>query len=211
MSFKYIFILIIISFIISVVYLFGYRKNVKLMKEIAKALEKSLKPKDQLYTYLGGVLGFSADYKVDGFKKITANLRLIPRQSALYLPFMFLTSGKDSLQILFWLNKPAKEEFHIIKKSPLNLHKPKIFNRDKLKKETIKFNNNEFEILYENEPYNKKLMKFIESIDLEYFNHLAITTENNIVYVNLISYGFDNKKLEKLVKTFKELSLKLFT
>ncbi len=94
---KYITLFVGISVVISLVYIAGYKKNIKIMKEMAETLEAAFSPKDKLYTYLGGVLGFIAEYQADGFEKISVTLRLIPRQSALYLPFMFVTSGKDSL------------------------------------------------------------------------------------------------------------------
>lgn len=202
MSSRLIGVFIAISLIISVVYYFGYRKNVKIMKKIAEALESALKPKDKLYTYLGGVLGFSVEYQVEGMKKVVANLRLIPRQSVLYLPFMFLTSGKDNLQLLFYTKKPLKCEFHLIRKSPLNLTKPKIYNREKLKSEFCEINGTTYEMLYENANYDKRFKKIADFLPTKHFNHLAITTENNIIYVQLLFYDIEK---ELLVKTTQDL------
>ncbi len=204
MSTRYIALLLAISLIISVVYYFGYRKNVKIIKSIAMALEDALKPKDKLYTYLGGVLGFSVEYKVDGVKKVLANLRLIPRQSVLYLPFMFITSGKDNLQLLFYTKKPLKCEFHLVRKSPLNLTKPKIYNRDKLKKEPLTLENTKFDMLYESENYDRKFLQIAKLLPIKYFNHLAITTDNNIIYIQLLFYNIDTETLKNSLKQVKE-------
>ncbi len=203
MSTRYIALLLAISLIISVVYYFGYRKNVKIIKSIAMALEDALKPKDKLYTYLGGVLGFSVEYKVDGVKKVLANLRLIPRQSVLYLPFMFITSGKDNLQLLFYTKKPLKCEFHLVRKSPLNLTKPKIYNRDKLKKEPLTLENTKFDMLYESENYDRKFLQIAKLLPIKYFNHLAITTDNNIIYIQLLFYNIDTETLKNSLKQVK--------
>lgn len=204
MSTRYIALLLAVSLIISVVYYFGYRKNVKIIKSIAMALEDALKPKDKLYTYLGGVLGFSVEYKVDGVKKVLANLRLIPRQSVLYLPFMFITSGKDNLQLLFYTKKPLKCEFHLVRKSPLNLTKPKIYNRDKLKKEPLVLENTKFDMLYESENYDRKFLQIAKLLPIKYFNHLAITTDNNIIYIQLLFYNIDTETLKNSLKQVKE-------
>ncbi len=204
MSTRYIALLLAVSLIISVVYYFGYRKNVKIIKSIAMALEDALKPKDKLYTYLGGVLGFSVEYKVDGVKKVLANLRLIPRQSVLYLPFMFITSGKDNLQLLFYTKKPLKCEFHLVRKSPLNLTKPKIYNRDKLKKEPLTLENTKFDMLYESENYDRKFLQIAKLLPIKYFNHLAITTDNNIIYIQLLFYNIDTETLKNSLKQVKE-------
>ena len=204
MSTRYIALLLAVSLIISVVYYFGYRKNVKIIKSIAMALEDALKPKDKLYTYLGGVLGFSVEYKVDGVKKVLANLRLIPRQSVLYLPFMFITSGKDNLQLLFYTKRPLKCEFHLVRKSPLNLTKPKIYNRDKLKKEPLVLENTKFDMLYESENYDRKFLQIAKLLPIKYFNHLAITTDNNIIYIQLLFYNIDTETLKNSLKQVKE-------
>ncbi|AEA34300.1 hypothetical protein [Hippea maritima] len=199
MSSAYITIFIGISVAISLVYIAGYKKNIKIMKEMAKSLESALNPKDKLYTYLGGVLGFSAEYKVDGFKKVFINLRLIPRQSILYLPFMFVTSGKDSLQIMFYTEKPIRGEFHIIKEDPLKLAKPKIYNREKLSKEISTINNKKYEILKDSNRYSnfKNLIKLFND---KHFNHLAITKENSIVYINLLFYKMNYKEFKNSLK-----------
>ncbi len=203
MSSRLIALFIAVSLIISVVYYIGYRKNVKIMKKVAEALEDALKPKDKLYTYLGGVLGFSVEYQVEGTKKVLANLRLIPRQSVLYLPFMFLTSGKDNLQLLFYTKKPLKCEFHLIRKSPLNLTKPRIYNREKLRSEICNINGTTFEMLYESKNYDNRFKKIADIIPTKHFNHLAITTENNIIYVQLLFYDIEKELLVKTVQGLK--------
>ncbi len=211
MSTKYIALLLAVSLIISIIYYFGYRKNVKIIKSIAVALEDALKPKDKLYTYLGGVLGFSVEYKVDGVKKVLANLRLIPRQSVLYLPFMFITSGKDNLQLLFYTKKPLRCEFHLVRKSPLNLTKPKIYNRDKLKKEPFVLKDTKFDMLYESENYDRKFIQIAKLLPIKYFNHLAITTDNNIIYVQLLFYNIDMETLKESIKQIKEFITKNYS
>jgi len=181
---KYITLFVGISVVISLVYIAGYKKNIKIMKKMAETLEATFQPKDKLYTYLGGVLGFIAEYKVDGFEKVSITLRLIPRQSALYLPFMFVTSGKDSLQIMFYTKKPVGSEFHLIKESFLKMTKPKIYNRPQLKSEKIEIEGTKYEMLTENSRY-KKFIEFVPIFNKRQFNHLAITKEKNIVYINL--------------------------
>ena len=193
---KYFTLLIGLSVVISILYIAGYKQNVNLMKSIAKTLEDALKPKDKLYTYLGGVLGFAVDYKVDGFKKVHATLRLIPRQSVLYLPFMFLTSGKDTLQLMFYTEKPINSEFHIIKEGFLSfLTKPKIYNREKLKSKNIKIKGKKWEMLYEDEK-DYKFVKLVELFDTKHFSHLAITKENSIVYIKLEFYRLNYNHLK---------------
>jgi len=200
---KYITLFIGISVVISLIYIAGYKKNIKIMKRMAETLEKAFKIEDQVYTYLGGVLGFSADYKLKKLKQIKAVLRLIPRQSALYLPFMFLTSGRDSLQIMFYLKRPIKEEFHIIKKNFLNFSKPKIYNRDKLQSEVVDIDGVKYELLYEKGlSESRDFLNFIQVFNQKHFNHLAATKENNIIYVNLLFYNMNYENLTNSLKKF---------
>ncbi len=196
---SYITLFVGISVVISLIYIAGYKKNIKIMKFMAEALEKGLTPKDKLYTYLGGVLGFIAEYEVEGFSKVSITLRLIPRQSALYLPFMFVTSGKDSLQIMFYVKKPIVSEFHIIKEHPLKSTKPKIYNRKSLESSKISINEVRYEMLKDSDRYDN-FREFIKIFNQKQFNHLAITKDNSIVYINLLFYKMDYKELEKSLK-----------
>ncbi len=196
---KYITLFVGISVVISLVYIAGYKKNIKIMKKMAETLEEAFAPKDKLYTYLGGVLGFIAEYKLDDFNKVSITLRLIPRQSALYLPFMFVTSGKDSLQIMFYTKKPVSSEFHLIKESFMKLTKPKIYNRQKLKSERIEIDGTKYEMLTENGRY-KKFIEFIGLFNKKQFNHLAITKEKSIVYINLLFYKINYDELKNSLK-----------
>ncbi len=192
---KYITLFVGISVVISLVYIAGYKKNIKIMKKMAEMLEDTFKPKDKLYTYLGGVLGFIAEYKTDDFKTISVTLRLIPRQSALYLPFMFITSGKDSLQIMFYTKKPISGEFHLIKESFMKMTKPKIYNRAQLKSEKIEINGVKYEMLSDNNRY-KNFTDFVKLFNKKQFNHLAITKEKSIVYINLLFYSLDYERMK---------------
>ncbi len=211
MSSRLIGLFIVVSLIISVVYYIGYKKNIKIMKKIAEVLEQALSPKDKLYTYLGGVLGFSVEYKVEGLEKVMANLRLIPRQSFLYLPFMFITSGKDNLQLLFYTKKPLKCEFHLVRKSPLNITKPKIYNKDKLTKETYEIDGEKFEMLYEHKNFDKRFKELAKKIPPKYFNHLAITTDNNIIYIQLLFYNINESTLLTSLKEIRSFIQKNYS
>ncbi|GEM_PF-4232405 len=201
---KYFTLLVGLSVAISILYIAGYKHNIKLMKLIAESLENALTPRDKLYTYLGGVLGFAVDYDVDGFKKVHATLRLIPRQSILYLPFVFLTNRKDSLQLMFYTKNPIKSEFHLIKESVLDFFtKPKIYNRNKLKSKIVEIEGKKWEMLYEDETYHN-FINLINFFNSRHFKHLAITKENNIVYIKLEFYKIDYKSLTTSIQKAKK-------
>jgi len=195
MIFNFIF-LIIFTLCIIAVYHWGQRKNLFLCRFWSQNLENILKPKDKQYTWLGGVIGFRADYIAPPFKKIKIILRLIPRQSLLYLPFILLLGRKDKLQILFYLPYSIPEEIHIVRKK---WFMPKIYNEKKLKKKKITFKNKTFFIFYEKT--FPKLKNFFNLIQLDSFHHLALTKEKNIFY---LSFQFTPKKSNAIFEVLRK-------
>lgn len=125
----------------------GVRINVKRAKEVASILEDVLQPEDKIYTWLGGVIGFSAEYKVKGFEKVVANFRMIPRHSLLWLPFVWIVGRKDNLQLLFYLKRKVPGECHLLRESFLK--KTKIYNNDNLRTEKVSLEGISFEAFYD--------------------------------------------------------------
>ncbi|HIP93566.1 MAG TPA: hypothetical protein EYH39_04065 [Desulfurobacteriaceae bacterium] len=167
---------------------YGYKKNIKLAKDISKNLENLFRPKDTSYVWLGGAVGFRALYKPyeKDLKQILVNLRLQPRQSIFYylIKFLFLRSLKDNIQILYFFKKPISFEFHAIK----SFYNPKIFNQDlkKDKEENFKFLYSSFlsPKLYEN--LKKLSIKLLKESNIK---HLAITPDRKVIY---FEFDFNN-------------------
>ncbi len=105
---------LLLTLLLVAAYLYGYRKNLSLIREASMQLEEALRPDDAEYTWLGGTVGFSAEYRVKGFRSVQAVLRLIPRQSLLYLPVVLLSGRSDTLQLLFRLEQVQGPVFHIL-------------------------------------------------------------------------------------------------
>ncbi|RME67930.1 MAG: hypothetical protein D6778_02635 [Nitrospirae bacterium] len=82
------------------------KRNMELIREVGGLLEGILKPKDQRYTWLGGVVGFSAEYRTERFGPVRALFTTLPRQSLIYLPFALVLGRKDRLELLV----PIKEK-----------------------------------------------------------------------------------------------------
>ncbi len=176
---------------------YGYRKNVKLAREISKIFEKFFDPIDKTYTWLGGAIGFRAIYRVkDKFiKQILLNLRLQPRQSVLYfiLKLIILRGIKDNIQLLFYLNKKINYEFHAIKEK----YNPKIFSTN-LKEEK----NEKYRFLYSSN-YPKILKELsIDILEATPIKHIAITPDRKVVYFDL-----DFKNLEDIKNTLEKIKL----
>ena len=195
-------ILLVFSLGLIGTYHWGMRYNLRLCRKWAQILEGLFSPQEKEYTWLGGVIGFTAEYKVFPFRRIKAVLRLVPRHSLLYWPFAFLMGRRDCLQILFYLPQSVKEEVHLIRKG---LRMPYISSQAKLKKQELRLQGVPFILLFEKEP-----PAFGQSIGfhcLSGLKHLALTKENNVCYLEL--FLTEEAEVRKLIKVCFDLFLKL--
>ncbi len=187
--------LVLLSIVLIIIYQWGIKKNISLSRKISKILEDGLGAKDAQYTWLGGVLGFSARYLVDGFKKVEAILRLFPRHSLLYWPFALLLGRRDNLRLLFYLkdkasisNKGLLNEFHLIEKGYSSYINNKL---NEFRTRDIQLNNKAF-ILF----YKKTIPKFLSTklCSNDYFSsirHIAYTPDKAILYFEFIGIKED--------------------
>ena len=161
----------------------GHKRNLKLARTMASLLERELQPEDQEYTWLGGVMGFTGDFKVASFRKVMVVYRLLPRQSALWLPFHFLTGDRDTVQALYYLKKPPRQELHLVKGGLFN--NPKIYNLAYLKEEKVSLGGRKYRVLYEKDPAPARELAAFLGDSLSMVRHLAITKEKGVFYLEL--------------------------
>lgn len=76
------------------------RQNLKFIKEVGHTLERFFKPETQKYIWLGGVIGFHAEYETKKYGKVKVIFTTLPRQSFLYLPVALFLGRTDRLEIL---------------------------------------------------------------------------------------------------------------
>lgn len=161
----------------------GSKRNLKLTTRLSHLLEDSLQPKDQNYTWLGGVMGFTGEYQVPGFKKVMVVYRLLPRQSLLWLPFHFLAGGRDTVQALFYLKGLPSQEFHLVRGGFLK--RPKIYNKSLLKVEKKVLAGKAFRILYERDLSPLDRITGLLGEDLPLVRHVAVTKEKGVFYLEI--------------------------
>ncbi len=171
-----------LSLLIIGFYQWGMRHNLKLCRLWAQTLEEILTPQTKKYTWLGGVIGFSAEYSNPSFKKIKAVLRLIPRQSLFYLPIALLTGRRDTLQLLFYLPYKVKEEIHLIKK---RLYMPHVENQDQFQKREFALKGNSFILLSQQSLCQAKFFQLLSPQIMRDLNHLALTKRHNVFYIEI--------------------------
>ena len=193
LDYKYFAGVVIFTLLLIYTYYNGQRINLKKIRGTAASLEKALNPAEKRYTWLGGVVGFSADFKVQGFEEVQAVLTLMPRQSLLYMPFVLLRGAEDRLQLLFFLKEKPSEELHII---PVGKRRPHIHNMERLKRGIERHGDMEVEILYEKDTSVASGIAVALADRLSKVKQISLTPDRSVFYVELFVKTLSPEELE---------------
>ncbi|NLE94942.1 MAG: hypothetical protein GX600_04550 [Dehalococcoidia bacterium] len=171
-------------------YFVGRRQNVNLMRYYASIMETALKPTDQQYTWIGGYLGYRAEYQMkdDVIKEIKVTLHLKPRMSIFYLPVSRFTMPHDRMYVVIQSKKGLPGEAHLIKKGqyrfiPAGIDRPEQFQR-----RNVVLGGVEFEVMYLDSRGERAVLGWAESIKAEDYSmikHLSFTSSTNVVYARM--------------------------
>ena len=199
------FALMVVAALTSIQFYKGRKLNLQLMQHYLRAIEGIIKPKDKDYVWLGGYIGFRANYKVnrDNIRKFEYTLTLLPRHSLLYFPIALLTSRHDKLYFVIRPETQIKREAHLIQKGYYRL-KPNIENEDFLQKEEVEIAGRKYEALYEKKRDVIKLKELVESLSNPHnVKHVSLTPKTNVFYVLMKpepdTIGRDVEKLLRFV------------
>lgn len=206
-------ILLILVFggVVSLQFFQGRKLNIILMRYYIKGFEENLKPKDKLYTYIGGYVGFKVQYEIDEelVKQIQMSLTLLPRQSLLYFPISLITRKHDRLYILLRLKQKLGYDAHIIKKNFYFLG-PQLDNIETYKKEIVNYDGNKFYIFYKNRDDISNLEKLVKkSMNFHNIRHIGYTRETNVIFLLLKPDPRETPlDLKKLIKNLPVITTK---
>ena len=179
-------ILVILAVVLVAGYFLGRRKNLLLMKRYADVLENALRPDDQQYTWLGGYIGFKAEYKGKWgvVNKVRPTLHLKPRLSLLYYPIALLTMRHDKLYIVAETSQAIKGEAHLIQKGYYRMIGPNIENVDKFQRRNVILGGRDFELFFREWKEGERLLGWAQGlmIDLNRVKHLSFTSSTNVLY-----------------------------
>jgi len=199
------FALMVVAALTSIQFYKGRKLNLQLMQHYLRAIEGIIKPKDKDYVWLGGYIGFRANYKVnrDNIRKFEYTLTLLPRHSLLYFPIALLTSRHDKLYFVIRPETQIKREAHLIQKGYYRL-KPNIENEDFLQKEEVEIAGRKYEALYEKKRDVIKLKELVESLSNPHnVKHVSLTPKTNVFYILMKpepdTIGGDVEKLLRFV------------
>ena len=184
---SWIFVLLVtVALVVTMGYFFGRRKNLVLMQRYANVLEQALKPADQQYTWLGGYIGFKAEYKGKWgvVKKVSPTLHLKPRLSLLYYPVALLTMRHDKLYLIMETAKEIQGEAHLIQKGYYRVIGPNIKNVEKFRRQEVNLGGRDFELLCKERKQGERLLSWARGLmtDFNRVKHLSFTSSTNVLY-----------------------------
>lgn len=177
--------IMVIAALTSIQFYKGRKLNLRLMDFYLRKIEEIVKPEDKDYVWLGGYIGFRANYKInrDNLRKFEYTLTLLPRHSLLYFPIALVTSRHDKLYIVVRPFSQIKRETHLIQKGYYRL-KPDIENEPLLQREEIEIAGKKYEALFEKRRDLDKLKSLLEGLPKPHnVKHVALTPKTNVFYV----------------------------
>ncbi len=174
----------------TVAYFMGRRQNVTLLRFYSGVMEKALKPADQMYTWIGGYLGFRADYQLkdDVIKEVKATLHLKPRMSIMYLPVSRFTMPHDKLYVVIQSKRGLPGEAHLIQKGQYRFIPAGIDRIEQFHRKEVVLGGVEFQLLYLDSRGEKAVFGWAEAIKAEDYSmikHLSFTSSTNVVYARI--------------------------
>ena len=172
-------------------YFWGRRSNKNITHSALKDLVEIVKPDDQNFTNIGGVIGFHANLfvkkKGTPFSRVDATITLLPRHSWLYLPISKLIRKYDRLFITLYFRRPPAEEAHLIENNYSKFMGSKIQNAHRLNHETVKWENLDFHLYHSSQKMREELLTIIKkNPDPGIIRHIALVPDQKKGFIFMI-------------------------
>ena len=184
------FLFIAFTCLLSVAYFWGRRANQRLYLSAFDDLTDVVKPDDQTFTNIGGVVGYHARFvlkKESVFSKVDATITLLPRHSLLYMPLSKLIMKFDRLFITLYLKTSLSGEGHLIEKRYAGFRAPKITNAHRLEKMEIRWGRYDFLLYFEQYKMRDQFMSFVKkNPDPKLIRHIAIVANDRKCFLFMI-------------------------
>jgi hypothetical protein len=178
------------SFLLGLGYFWGKRINNRLFLSAFNDLVEVVKPVDQKFTNIGGLIGHHANLlppKQAPAERVDATITFLPRQAWLWMPISKLIRKYDRLFITIHLRREPVKEGHLIEKGYARFRGPKITNEERLRKEAITWGGREFWLYYENNAIRDHLLRFVRDQETPgELRHIAVVPDQKKCFVFLI-------------------------
>jgi len=192
------FLFIAFSCILTIGYFWGRRQNKRVFLSAFNDLVDVVKPDDQTFTNIGGVVGYHANLfikKRGPISQIDATITLLPRHSWLYMPISKLIMKYDRLFITLYLRHRPPAEAHLIEAKYASFRGPKITNVHRFDREEITWGAYDFYLYYERAEMHDHFMKFIDNNpDPGLVRHIAIVPGQRKGFIFMIPQKGQVKK-----------------
>ncbi len=184
------FLFVAFSCLLTIVYFWGRRENKRVFLSAFNDLIDVVKPADQKFTNIGGVVGYHANLilkKKSPFAKIDATITLLPRHSLLYMPISKMIMKFDRLFITLYASASLPGEGHLIEKGYARFRGPKITNAHFLDKMEVKWGRYDFLLYYEKYNIRDRLIAYMnQHPDPGILRHVAIVSDQRKCFIFMI-------------------------
>ncbi|BAS29133.1 hypothetical protein [Limnochorda pilosa] len=200
MSTPFLTFVILLAGVTFLFYRWGRRRNTEIAERSARELEEALRPEDQSYTWIGGLIGYRVDYRVrrGELNRVEATLTMLPRHSLLYLPFSWIIRRSDALYLLFRPNVPLRGRGHLILLDHGSA--PRVDRPEDLRVEELRLGRHRFRLLYGSDAAAAFLRRVAEHAfgpagagpaatsrpEAPVVRHLSINAEEGALYCRMI-------------------------
>ncbi|MFB0519847.1 MAG: hypothetical protein ACETWD_00260 [Desulfatiglandales bacterium] len=192
------FLFIAFSCILTIGYFWGRRQNKRVFLSAFNDLVDVVKPDDQTFTNIGGVVGYHANLfikKRGPISQVDATITLLPRHSWLYMPISKLIMKYDRLFITLYMRHRPPAEAHLIEAKYASFRGPKITNVHRFDREEITWGAYDFYLYYERAEMHDHFMKFIDNNpDPGLVRHIAIVPGQRKCFIFMIPQKGQVKK-----------------
>jgi hypothetical protein len=192
------FLFIAFSCILTIGYFWGRRQNKRVFLSAFNDLVDVVKPDDQTFTNIGGVVGYHANLfikKRGPISQVDATITLLPRHSWLYMPISKLIMKYDRLFITLYMRHRPPAEAHLIEAKYASFRGPKITNVHRFDREEITWGAYDFYLYYERAEMHDHFMKFIDNNpDPGLVRHIAIVPGQRKGFIFMIPQKGQVKK-----------------
>jgi hypothetical protein len=175
---------------LSMGYFWGRRANKRVFLSAFNALVDIVRPDDQTFTNIGGLVGYHANLLIkrkSPIERVDATITLLPRHSLLYLPVSKLIMRYDRLFVTIHLKPALPGEAHLIETKYAGFRGPKISNASRLTRHEIRWGNYDFLLYYERTIMRDRLTEFMQAHpDPGIVRHIALVPDQRKCFAFMI-------------------------
>lgn len=174
--------------ILMLVFYRNRKYNILFIQAVGKELEAALSPTDQTYTWLGGAVGFTAEYITEKpLRKVEATVTMLARQSLLFYPVSKLFLGNDRLFVVLHPFEKSRREAHVLEKWYYTIRLRKLENESALNRHEVVVQGKTFYLFSSDKTGIEKLSAWLQTFPApKLLKHVALMPEAGTIYLYMV-------------------------